>query len=152
MQQKYVSPLIMWAIILLGGIVFFWLVPKGAVLSPQTYSWTLVFPAVVYAVYFYITALGVNNIPAASVADVKQLITAGPYALVRHPLYSADIVLAWGLFFAFPSLRLLVAVIWATTIFVYWAKLEEAALEEKFGEQYREYRARVPMLFPRLRK
>lgn len=148
MEQKYVTPILMWAIVLLGAVVFFWLVPKGAVLSERTYSWFLIFPALVYGLYFYVTALAANHSPAVSAASVKQLVTSGPYASVRHPIYSADIVLSWGLFFAFPSLRLLVTVVWATTIFVYWAKLEEEALVAKFGEEYRSYRSRVPMLFP----
>lgn len=138
----------MWIIILLGAGVFFWLVPAGAVLTEQTYSYFLFWPALAYALYFYFGALSLNRHPAVSAASVKQLLTAGVYATVRHPIYSADIVLAWGVFMVFPSLRLLVSVVWATVIFVYWAKLEETALTEKFGETYRTYQKRVPMLFP----
>ncbi|MCL5435919.1 MAG: isoprenylcysteine carboxylmethyltransferase family protein [Patescibacteria group bacterium] len=148
MEQKYVTPVLMWVIILLGAVVFFWLVPTGAVLSERTYSWLLFFPALAYGLYFYIRGLSANHSPAVSAANVKQLATTGAYAVVRHPIYSADIVIAWGVFFAFPSLRLLVTVIWATAIFVYWAKLEEEALVQKFGEEYQSYRSRVPMLFP----
>lgn len=148
MEQKYITSVLMWIIILLGALVFFWLVPQGPVFSDRVPSWLLFFPALAYALYFYFGAFALNRQPAASAQKVKKLITTGVYGMVRHPIYSADIVLFWGLFFAFPSLRLLVTVVWATIIFVYWAKLEEEGLVQKFGDEYQSYRSKVPMLFP----
>lgn len=71
----------------------------------------------------------------------------GPYRWVRHPLYLFMIVLFWSC----PILttdRLLFNLAW--TIWVVGATLlEERDLTDAFGDAYRDYQARVPMLLPR---
>jgi len=71
----------------------------------------------------------------------------GPYRWVRHPLYLFMIVLFWSC----PVLttdRLLFNLAW--TIWVVGATLlEERDLTADFGDAYRDYQARVPMLLPR---
>jgi protein-S-isoprenylcysteine O-methyltransferase Ste14 len=42
--------------------------------------------------------------------------------------------------------------VWATVVFIFWAGLEERLLEEKFLEDYRAYKQRVPRFIPRLKK
>jgi protein-S-isoprenylcysteine O-methyltransferase Ste14 len=36
-------------------------------------------------------------------AEARQLVTAGPYRFVRHPLYLAEMISAIGIFIAFAS-------------------------------------------------
>ncbi len=70
----------------------------------------------------------------------------GPYRLVRHPLYLFTLVVIW----AAPELsadRLLLDVL-LTVWMVVGAILEERDLVADFGEEYREYQRRVPMLIP----
>ncbi len=80
-----------------------------------------------------------------------QLIQSGPYARVRHPIYS-------GIFLAMLGTALFVgewrALLGAAIFFVaHWlkAKREEALLAGKFGEAYEEYRRRTGSLVPRPR-
>ncbi len=71
---------------------------------------------------------------------------SGPYRWVRHPLYFCFLVLMWsgaGL----TSDRLLFNVLWTAWICI-GARLEEIDLSAQFGDAYREYRRRVPMLIP----
>ncbi|UCG15670.1 MAG: isoprenylcysteine carboxylmethyltransferase family protein [Phycisphaerales bacterium] len=70
----------------------------------------------------------------------------GPYRWVRHPLYSACLLMIWSC----PALtvdRLLFNVLWTAWIIV-GTVLEERDLVAAFGETYRNYQRKVPMLVP----
>lgn len=76
-----------------------------------------------------------------------DLITRGPYALVRHPIYSGILLMmvgtAIGLLFAW---WLVVAA--AGVYFVYSARAEESYMCDRFPDAYPAYRARTKMLVP----
>jgi methanethiol S-methyltransferase len=77
------------------------------------------------------------------------LTVAGPYRWVRHPLYLFIILMIWSC----PDLtrdRLLFNVLWTVWI-VIGSYLEEIDLVAAFGDGYREYQKRVPMLIPLLK-
>ncbi len=87
-----------------------------------------------------------------------QLVTAGPYAHTRNPLYVGNFVTALGFTLAFagplPPLRraLLGTTGLGTMLAVYAAivPLEEAYLRDTFGAPFDAYVARVPRIVPRL--
>jgi protein-S-isoprenylcysteine O-methyltransferase Ste14 len=89
--------------------------------------------------------LGRNRVQPEQVS----MTVTGPYRLVRHPLYLLSIVMIWS----FPDLtsdRLLFNLLWTCWIIVgaWW---EERDLVAQFGDAYREYQRRVPMLVPAIR-
>lgn len=74
------------------------------------------------------------------------LTTSGPYRWVRHPLYFFVLLMVWSN----PHLtldRLLFNVLWTVWIYI-GAFLEELDMIVDFGEAYREYKRKVPMLIP----
>lgn len=80
----------------------------------------------------------------------NRLAVAGLYGLVRHPQYTGlfialfgEGVVHWPAMFSvglFPIIVLVYALL---------ARSEEKRMLEKFGDEYRIYRSKVPMFFPR---
>jgi protein-S-isoprenylcysteine O-methyltransferase Ste14 len=81
-----------------------------------------------------------------------QLVTDGIYRHVRHPQYLGFILLTFGIDFLWVTFSTLI--LWPILVFLYYrlAKEEENIMEEKFGDQYRQYAKEVPRLFPNLKK
>jgi len=80
----------------------------------------------------------------------QNLITTGIHASVRHPVYLAHLseMLAWSIGTGLVALyALTVLAILTGALMIH---MEDAELEQRFGEEYREYRARVPAILPRL--
>jgi protein-S-isoprenylcysteine O-methyltransferase Ste14 len=82
----------------------------------------------------------------------QELVTQGPYSLVRNPLYLFSFLGFLGVGMAFGSMALaaFMAVIFALG---HWPEVrrEETRLAALFGEPYEAYRRRVPAFLPRLR-
>ena len=77
-----------------------------------------------------------------------ELIVAGPYAFVRHPIYTGVLLALTGTALAVGEWRGVLAVVLAGA--AYWRKLtiEEAVMRRQFGETYARYAERVPALVP----
>lgn len=77
--------------------------------------------------------------------------TIGIYSLVRHPLYLANALIATGL--AIYTGHGWLVLIGALAVALYYERIalaEEAFLEERFGDEFRAWAARVPAVWPRL--
>jgi protein-S-isoprenylcysteine O-methyltransferase Ste14 len=79
--------------------------------------------------------------------DQPELVTSGPYHLVRHPIYSGILVAGVGTAVAL-SWQWLVAVALAGIYFVYSATVEERYMTEQFPDAYPAYRRSTKMLVP----
>jgi protein-S-isoprenylcysteine O-methyltransferase Ste14 len=79
--------------------------------------------------------------------DEPELVTSGPYHLVRHPIYSGILVAGVGTAVALSWLWL-IAVALAGVYFVYSAKVEEHYLTERFPDAYPVYNRSTKMLVP----
>ncbi len=76
------------------------------------------------------------------------LVTDGFYCHLRNPLFFFGAVFLW----LFPTMteNLLTFNILATLYFYVGALHEEKSLKEEFGDEYEDYKRKVPMFFPRL--
>ena len=96
-------------------------------------------------------ALGNNWSVVARTRSKHSLITSGPFARVRHPIYAALLLLliAWAV-----GLDHLLALILAVPIYVIGTVIrvreEEKLLINRFGEAYRAYVRATPAFIPRL--
>ena len=104
------------------------------------------------AVAFWSRAsLGKNWSSGVTIKVEHQLIRTGPYAWVRHPIYTGLLLAMIGTALATDQLRGLfaVALLWLGI----WLKSrsEERFMLKTFGPQYEDYRRATGALFPRLR-
>ncbi|GAA1573628.1 hypothetical protein GCM10009804_32850 [Kribbella hippodromi] len=76
-----------------------------------------------------------------------ELVTSGPYRLVRHPIYSGILVAAIGTAVAL-SWTWLTIVALAAIYFIYSATVEERYLTEQFPDAYPPYKRTTKMLVP----
>jgi len=78
----------------------------------------------------------------------SRLVTTGPFALTRHPLYTGLLLSAAGFteLTQSPSRALTLAGLW--WLLSLKAAREEQFLVEKFGSDYEEYRAKTPKFLP----
>lgn len=78
------------------------------------------------------------------------LVTRGPYAVVRHPQYSALFLVIIGALVQWPTILTFLMAPALVAAYVRLAWREEREMEARFGEAYREYRRRVPGFIPAL--
>lgn len=75
----------------------------------------------------------------------EALVTHGPYALLRHPLYALSMLGALGLGLTSRSLLLaLIVILLIAALVIYAASCEEQFLAEQFPEEFKGYVAAVP--------
>ena len=91
---------------------------------------------------------------SAELAIQKEhaLVTTGPYARTRHPMYT--VLNMFSLSMALTTSDLLVILFAALIVvpFPWIARAEEEMLLETFGDDYREYMRRTGRFFPRIRQ
>jgi protein-S-isoprenylcysteine O-methyltransferase Ste14 len=88
--------------------------------------------------------------PQLGVQEEHQLITTGPYAVVRHPIYLGliDFILGSSLFWN--DIALLGVAVLYIAFFTVQIRVEEGIFARHFGEEWERYRATTPALFPRV--
>jgi protein-S-isoprenylcysteine O-methyltransferase Ste14 len=77
-----------------------------------------------------------------------RLIRTGPYALVRHPIYTGLLLAILGSAVAVDEYRGVLAVVIAAEAIIRKLRLEERWLTEEFGGEYDSYRRDVKALVP----
>jgi len=86
--------------------------------------------------------------PLRSALGSGELVTGGLYRYVRHPIYTFTLLALW--LFPLVSWNILALIIGLTLYIFAGIYFEERKLVAEFGEAYLAYRARTPVLFPRL--
>jgi protein-S-isoprenylcysteine O-methyltransferase Ste14 len=76
-----------------------------------------------------------------------DLVTSGPYAFVRHPIYGGVLVAMLGTALALTLSWLAVLAVFAA-YFIVAATREERVMAQRFPTQYPDYRRRTKMLLP----
>ncbi|MFZ1129583.1 MAG: isoprenylcysteine carboxylmethyltransferase family protein [Terriglobales bacterium] len=96
------------------------------------------------------TVLGGNWSAEVSLKVDHQLMRSGPYAYVRHPIYTGLLLAITGTALVIGEWRGLLAILAATIAIGLKAKREEALMIHVFGNPYLEHRRDTGFLLPRL--
>jgi protein-S-isoprenylcysteine O-methyltransferase Ste14 len=92
--------------------------------------------------------IGSNWSAIVTIKQDHQLITSGPYAMVRHPIYTGLLLALIGSALARGEWRGVLAVLIAFCGLWRKLRLEERWMQERFGTAYNAYSSRVAALIP----
>ncbi|MGA7523255.1 MAG: isoprenylcysteine carboxylmethyltransferase family protein [Acidobacteriaceae bacterium] len=92
--------------------------------------------------------LGTNWSRSVTIKQDHELITAGPYSLIRHPIYTGILTGFLGSSIATGELRGLLAFILVFLALWYKLRLEESWMRSQFGDVYIDYSRHTSALVP----
>jgi protein-S-isoprenylcysteine O-methyltransferase Ste14 len=125
-------------------------IAAGAITAISWSGWALLLASTFLISHFHLFGLsqGFQRMLGLKEVEDHQFVTPLFYRWIRHPLYAGFILAFWAaptmsvghLFFAVATTGYILIGIW----------LEERDLVAYFGDRYRQYRATVGMLFPKL--
>ncbi len=125
-------------------IFFRGIFPQSAILG-----WTAAALSVI-GVAFAIWArmrLGRNWSPRPAIKEHHELVTTGPYAYVRHPIYTGLILMAFGTALSGSIWGIGIFIV-ASLIFILRINKEEKIMLELFPNEYPQYQKRTKRLVP----
>lgn len=98
---------------------------------------------------YAIRLLGRYFVPEVVIQPGQRVVQAGIYGYIRHPSYTGTFITVLGYGLALTNwLSLLIMLAIAGAIYNVRMNIEEAALIEAFGEQYRAYMRRTRRIIP----
>ncbi len=86
-----------------------------------------------------------------TIKEDHKLIRTGPYARVRHPIYTGLILATIGSAMVIDRWRCVLGVFLVVTGYCFKAKKEESMLTQQFGDAFREHQKHTGFLIPRFR-
>jgi protein-S-isoprenylcysteine O-methyltransferase Ste14 len=142
-----------------GGVFLFTRLGRDDIAEPRRWdldgcgAWSLTVVVALGLVFAWWARLHLGRLWSGSVTQKEghHIVDTGPYAIVRHPIYTGLLLSAFATaaleatWFGFVGAALM------TLGFYLKARLEERFLRGDLGVAYDEYRRRVPMLIPFLR-
>lgn len=132
-QYSYSSPLLIKSVLLKYFSILFLVMPGMIIMLISIKK-------------YFLLLSGVKSLFAPTPAS--ELKINGIHRFIRHPLYSGTILFVIGLFFLFPTLNNLIAVVLLILYVLIGIGFEEKKLLKEFGRSYREYMSHVPKLIP----
>jgi protein-S-isoprenylcysteine O-methyltransferase len=148
------SLFLLWTVIAVSlwlGIQMIWLFPRATLPYPRAFYFLgfILFLAGLALRWYSIGYLGRYFTVDVSISAEHRLVDSGPYHYVRHPTYTGALLAFVGLGFCFGNwLTILFLTVPIIGAFLWRIWIEERALTEALGEDYRAYMRRTKRLIP----
>jgi protein-S-isoprenylcysteine O-methyltransferase Ste14 len=109
-------------------------------------------PFILIGAWFGIGSVRTTSLKVAETHRTERIVSTNIYSLIRHPQYFGGVLAHIGITFLLSSLFSLIftPLVILLNFLVSWK--EEKELIKEFGEDYKNYKEKVPMFFPRLKK
>jgi protein-S-isoprenylcysteine O-methyltransferase len=138
--------------IVLGIFSVPYLVPQLAIRDNITafftFGITLVWAGILFR-FWAVRTLGKFFRTKVIIQEEHMLVSTGPYRYLRHPSYTGILITLLGFGFGVGNwLSLIVLLVAGFVAFERRISVEDAALAERFGKEYEEYRKRRKALIP----
>jgi protein-S-isoprenylcysteine O-methyltransferase Ste14 len=144
-----------WLVVLIAGVL---ILPRFQGSGTQSLLWErstplgllallMVAGGAAFGVWARLT-IGTNWSGNVTFKEGHELIQSGPYRYVRHPIYSALLLMGLGSALYYAQAFGFALLGFALVVFVAKMRLEEKLMTEHFGDQYVDYRRRVKALIP----
>ncbi len=149
-RLSHVVPLVVGGV-LIGGrsVPWGWLAQRLWPPSPLPYcvGLALVLAGLAFAVWARVH-LGSNWSGTVTVKEGHELIRSGPYAYVRHPIYTGLLAAVLGTALASATVRAAIGFVIIAASLVRKLRTEEAFMRDTFPGEYPRYCDEVPALIP----
>lgn len=153
-----------WLGIALQGLAYFpvWALERRPMFSPFVDSYAVniglqIIAAVLSISCVYLTMSAIKELGKqwsleARLVEGHDLVTTGPYSLVRHPIYTAMLgkLIATGIVISHWAVLIAAVAVFLIGTFIR-TRFEERLLSDAFGDRFAEWRSRVPGLIPFLK-
>jgi protein-S-isoprenylcysteine O-methyltransferase Ste14 len=114
-------------------------------------AWPLILSGTILILWAVIDLARESGSTGAPFDPTRHLVSSGPYAWLRNPIYAGDIALLYGLAFITRSPGLLLCtILFMLGIDTFVRRVEEPNTEKRLGEVYRRYKKTVPRWLPRI--
>jgi len=121
-------------------------------ISISIYHLIFSMPFIIVGAWFGIGSVRETSLKVAETHRAERIVSTKIYSLMRHPQYFGGILAHIGISLLLSSLfsLLFTPLVIFLNFLVAWK--EEKELIKEFGEEYKRYKEKVPMLFPKMKK
>ena len=107
-------------------------------------------PFFIVGAWFGIKGVIHTSLKVAETHRTERIVTTGVYSIVRHPQYLGGILAHIGFSFLLSGLYSLLATPLVIGLIYTISWKEENELTKEFGQEYADYKKKVPMLIPKV--
>ncbi|UCE29834.1 MAG: isoprenylcysteine carboxylmethyltransferase family protein [Candidatus Bathyarchaeota archaeon] len=144
----WVSPQPRFAVPVLWNLSFFVL---GSDFSIHLIHLVISSPLLIVGPWLAINGVKETTLKVAETHSAETVVTTGSFSIVRHPQYFGGLLAHAGISFLFSAWYSLLFTPLVVALVYLISRKEERELIREFGNEYENYRKKVPMLVPRLR-